>query len=103
MTGYRDDAVCYGCNGTGYRESGASQRSGRELAAKRDVEAVEQRRRVARRFRQTYGDATGELLEELRRREYSRYLKAIRSIENGRGGDVAHALWQWARSGGIVG
>ena len=103
MTGSRDDAICYGCNGTGYRESAESQRSSRELDAKRDVEAVEQRRRVARRFRQNYGDATGELLEELRRREYARYLRAIRSIENGRDEDVARALWQWARSSGIVG
>jgi hypothetical protein len=59
------------------------------------------RHETAVRFRQQFGDRAWTLLQELREREFARYLRAIASIDRGRSRDVASALERWAAEQGI--
>lgn len=60
-------------------------------------DAAPNRSEVARAFGETYGRRYYNLLMALKSQEPHRYPRALVSIEEGRGGDVARHLVLWAR------
>lgn len=102
--------ICSGCGGSGQVETGTLDGRYGESAglsphslAPRDPGPVPwgdprdptYRKQVLRWFRFAHTDLTYELLCELERREPHRFERAVRSIRDGRHGDVAQHLYAW--------
>ncbi len=97
------NGICFGCWGSGRQspqiEPDAQQNTRANLQESNDGAGAEHRVQVSIAFEREFGPNAYLLLTRLRAMDYARYKKAIRSIENGRGAEVAHALIAWASGG----